>query len=107
MRLRNFTAPTMQEAMARVHQELGGDAIIVSTDDTVAGDVRVTAAVDEAEPRLGSALAGPDVTDRLSEALAADGGLGTLAEKILIASLYLEPGVQMTALARSLVAVIS
>lgn len=107
MRLRNFTAPTMQEAMARVRQELGGDAIIVSTDDTVAGDVRVTAAVDEAEPRLGSAPAGPDVTDRLSEALAANGVPGTLAEKILMASLSLDAGDELAALAGAVAAVFS
>ena len=53
MRLRNFTAPSMQEAMARVRQELGADAIIVSTDDTTAGEVRVTAAVEEADLQLG------------------------------------------------------
>jgi flagellar biosynthesis protein FlhF len=107
MRLRNFTAPTMQEAMARVRQELGAEAIIVSTDDTVAGDVRVTAAIDEAEPRLADTPAGPDITDRLSEALSANGVPGTLAEKILMASLSLDAGDELAALAGALATVFS
>ena len=107
MRLRNFTAPSMQEAMARVRQELGSDAIIVSTDDTAPGEVRVTAAIDEAEPRGGPATAGADITDRLSEALAANGVPGTLAEKILMASLSFDTDDELAALSGALAAVFS
>lgn len=105
MRLRNFTAPSMQEAMARVRQELGADAIIVSTDDTAAGEVRVTAAVEEADLRLGQTPPAADVTDRLSEALAANGVPGTLAEKILMASLSLDADDELAALSGALAAV--
>jgi len=107
MRLRNFTAPSMQEAMARVRQELGGDAIIVSTDDTSPGEVRVTAAVEEAEPSAAQASAAADVTDRLSEALSANGVPTTLAEKILMASLALDTGDELESLSGAIAAVFS
>lgn len=48
MRLRNFTAPTMSEAMALVRAEMGDDAIIVSTDvDGDDGVCWVTAALED------------------------------------------------------------
>jgi len=105
MRLRNFTAPSMQEAMALVRQELGPEAIIVSTDDE-AGAVRVTAALDEAEPR-GPRVSETDVTDQLSEALAVNGVPGPLAEKLLMASLSFEADDVLVALAGALAAVFS
>ncbi len=105
MRLRNFTAPSMQEAMALVRQELGPEAIIVSTDDD-AGAVRVTAALEEAEPRPQRA-SDRDVTDQLSEALAANGVPGPLAEKLLMASLSFEADDVLVALSGALAAVFS
>ncbi len=46
MRLKSFSAASMAEAMKQVRQELGDDAIIVSTQGGDAADsVRVTAAV--------------------------------------------------------------
>jgi len=105
MRLRNFTAPSMQEAMALVRQELGADAIIVSTDDE-AGGVRVTAALDEAEPKAPIASE-TDVTEEISEALAANGVPGPLAEKLLMASLSFEADDVLVALSSALAAVYS
>jgi flagellar biosynthesis protein FlhF len=105
MRLRNFTAPSMQEAMALVRQELGPDAIIVSTDDEADG-VRVTAALDEAEPKA-PAASETDVTDQLSEALAANGVPGPLAEKLLMASLSFDADDVLVALSGALAAVYS
>lgn len=105
MRLRNFTAASMQEAMALVREALGPDAIIVSTDDEP-GNVRVTAALDEAEPR-GPRIADTDVTDQLSEALAANGVPGPLAEKLLMASLSFEADDVLVALSGALAAVYS
>ena len=105
MRLRNFTAPSMQEAMALVREALGPDAIIVSTDDEP-GNVRVTAALEEAEPR-GPRIAETDVTDQLSEALAANGVPGPLAEKLLMASLSFEADDGLVALSGALAAVYS
>jgi flagellar biosynthesis protein FlhF len=103
MRLRNFTAPSMQEAMGLVRQELGPEAIIVATDDE-AGAVRVTAALEETEPRPQRA-ADADVTDQLSEALAANGVPGPLAEKLLVASLSFDADDALVALSSALAAV--
>jgi flagellar biosynthesis protein FlhF len=105
MRLRNFTAPSMQEAMALVREALGPDAIIVSTDNEPGG-VRVAAALDEAEPKA-PRIADTDVTDELSEALAANGVPGPLAEKLLMASLSFEADDVLVALSGALAAVYS
>jgi flagellar biosynthesis protein FlhF len=106
MRLRNFTAPSMQEAIALVRQELGPEAIIVSTEDEEAGAVRVTAALEAAEPRPLRA-SDTDVTDELSEALAANGVPGGLSEKLLMASLSFESQDVLVALSGALAAVYS
>lgn len=103
MRLRNFTAPSMQEAMALVRQELGPEAIIVSTDDEPGG-VRVTAALEEAEPKAPS-VSDADVTEQISEALAANGVPGPLAEKLLMASLSFDADDTLVALSGALAAV--
>lgn len=51
MRLKTFTARSMQEAMAEIRRTLGPDAIIVATrDDSSRGLVRVTAAIEDAAP---------------------------------------------------------
>ncbi|HLJ21667.1 MAG TPA: AAA family ATPase [Stellaceae bacterium] len=105
MRLRNFTAPSMQEAMALVRQELGPEAIIVSTDDEPGG-VRVTAALDEAEPRAPS-TSDVDVTEQISEALGANGVPGPLAEKLLMASLSFDADDALVGLSGALAAVYS
>ena len=47
MRLKTYTAANMNEAFALVKQELGADAIIVNTDNTEDGGVRITAAEEE------------------------------------------------------------
>ncbi|MBF0306560.1 MAG: GTP-binding protein, partial [Alphaproteobacteria bacterium] len=65
MRLKSYTAPSMAEAMHLVRQELGEDAIIVSTQRAVGGKgVRITAALEpeDAEAEIGGALAGHDVS---------------------------------------------
>jgi flagellar biosynthesis protein FlhF len=53
MRLKSFTAPTMTEAMEMVRQELGEDAIIVSTQRAAGSKgVRITAALEPADADL-------------------------------------------------------
>ncbi|HUK08706.1 MAG TPA: AAA family ATPase [Stellaceae bacterium] len=104
MRLRNFTAPSMPEAMALVREALGADAIIVSAEDE-AGAVRVTAAAEERDLGDADTGGGDDVTDRLSEALSASGVPGSLAEKLLMASLSFETGDELAALSGALSAV--
>lgn len=65
MRLKTFTAPTMAEAMNLVREQLGVDAIIVSSqtgsspEDGGSG-CRVTAAIEEAEPVVAPAPADND-----------------------------------------------
>jgi flagellar biosynthesis protein FlhF len=57
MRLRRYTAADLPEAMARIRQSLGPDAIILSTDEELGGGVLVTAAVeDQAESDAESAV---------------------------------------------------
>jgi len=88
MRLTTFTAATMSEAMALVRARLGGDAIIVSTEEGDDGTMRLTAAVEQTERPTPST--GPDVIDLLNEALSAHGVAPTLIEKILCAALPFE-----------------
>lgn len=63
MRLKTFTARSMQEAMAEIRRALGPDAIIVATrDDSNRGLVRVTAAIEETTPPPPPALEEPAPT---------------------------------------------
>ncbi len=55
MRLRVFEAATSQQALARMREELGPDAVVVATRDTEDG-VRVTAAVETHDPDLRGVL---------------------------------------------------
>ncbi|MBB4286960.1 GTP-binding protein [Roseospira goensis] len=96
MRLKCYSAPSMAEAMALIRQELGDDAIIVST-QRAAGDggIRITAAVEEpgSDGDLRTALAdetgaaGQDLSDgRVLEARAAlayHGAPERLTERLL------------------------
>lgn len=50
MRLKTFSAPSMKECIALVRAELGPDAVIVSTLQSRSAGVRITAAVEQAEP---------------------------------------------------------
>ncbi|MCG8542714.1 MAG: GTP-binding protein [Alphaproteobacteria bacterium] len=62
MRLKTFQAPSMTEAMNLVREELGADAIIVSTHDSGRGGVRITAAVESQEPDVGFTTGIEDAT---------------------------------------------
>ncbi len=70
MRLKTYTAPTMPEAMALVREEMGDDAIIVSTQPGNDGlACRVTAAIEEdllPEPVTDPAPEPVDVDDRVA-----------------------------------------
>ncbi|MDO8605434.1 MAG: GTP-binding protein [Phaeospirillum sp.] len=73
MRLKSFTAPTMTEAMELVRQELGDDAIIVSTQRAAGSKgVRITAALEPADADLAVAeLLGESVDSSAAEAVRA------------------------------------
>lgn len=63
MRLKTFTAESLPEAMARVRERLGDDAVILSTQpDPESGGVRVTAAMEE-DPTASGVFSGDDGLD--------------------------------------------
>jgi flagellar biosynthesis protein FlhF len=104
MRLRSFTARTMPEAMALVRQQLGPDAIILSTQRSGAGVV-VTAGLDLIDETAGDMLAAeppPDPIEILHETLAAHGTPARLVDKLLAAAIELSALAPMQALAGSL-----
>lgn len=71
MRLKTLQAPTMVEAMRLVRDELGEDAIIVSTTESSRDGVRITAAVETPEPDLDFRGMGTEeaLIERISETL--------------------------------------
>jgi flagellar biosynthesis protein FlhF len=92
MRLKSFTAPTMAEAMEMVRQELGDEAIIVST-QRAAGTkgVRITAALEPADADLAIAEmleegGQSSAADTVREALASHGVTQRLADRLVNAA---------------------
>lgn len=89
MRLKCYSAPSMAEAMAEVRQELGDDAIIVSTQRAAGGQgVRITAALeevatdDEVHLALSGGLPSP-VVDHIREQLIYHGLPPRLIERLV------------------------
>jgi len=116
MQLKTFTANTAGEAMNLVRDELGGEAIIVSTQPTTDGKgVRIVASLDpaqapyapaprsvpEAELREPTVLSGIDVDEAVCHALALHGTPGPLTER-LAHSAALASGDAYSALATAL-----
>lgn len=61
MRLKTFTAPTIHEVMKQIRDQLGENAVIVSTQSLKSGKaVRVTAAIDPNDPEI-------KATDRIED----------------------------------------
>ncbi len=84
MRLRVFEAATTQEALARMREALGPDAILVATRECRDG-VRVTAALELPEPDLDDILRSPaesTVTSRLRRTLDGHGVPAGLSERL-------------------------
>lgn len=111
MRLRTFTAKTMPEAMALVRDQLGGDAVILSTARS-AGGISVTAALDHAEAaddENGVAAAPPqdDPFEAIQETLAAHGTPAPIVERLIGAALERCAGDAGSALAAGLDTVFS
>ena len=52
MQLKSYQADTMREGMRLVRDELGDEAVIVSTVEDDAGHVRITAAFEKADPEF-------------------------------------------------------
>lgn len=89
MRFKSFTAPSMADAMRTIRQELGADAVILSTQDAPGGGLRVIAAAEDGPaagkaPAAAPSAAAPDVVgaalrrhrvpDELRERLMAQAG---------------------------------
>lgn len=92
MRLKCYSAPSMAEAMAQVRQELGDDAIIVSTQRASGGQgVRITAALEEtaSDDEVHIALSGgvpSPVLDYIREQLIYHGLPPRLIERLMSAA---------------------
>ncbi|MCL2469007.1 MAG: GTPase [Alphaproteobacteria bacterium] len=92
MRLKSFYATNATEAMQKVRQALGDDAIIIAThDNEEGGGVRVTAAIDD--PSVTRPLtkvlqdnSGPGALDVIAQALVGHGLASILSEKLLAAA---------------------
>ena len=88
MRLKTFTAPTMAEAMDRVREELGDDAIIVSSQaGGEAGDCSVTAALEPPDPAGNETEATPQPdpgADANADAGGDDGETALLVRQTLV-----------------------
>lgn len=84
MRLKTLQAPTMAEAMRLVRDELGSDAIIVSTTESKRDGVRITAAVETPEPDLDFSSAGTEeaLVERIGETLDSHRVPRALADRI-------------------------
>jgi len=93
MRLKSFTAPTMTEAMELVRQELGDDAIIVSTQRAAGSKgVRITAALESVDADLAvasmleQATGGSEVSEAVRKALAEHGVPSRLTDRLVTAA---------------------
>lgn len=108
MRLKSYNAPTMAEAMRMVREELGDDAIIVSTQRSSDGQgVRITAALEDPadDDAIASALSGRNTTafaEKVREALAYHGAPARLIEKMVQAATAVEVGSPTMACATAL-----
>lgn len=114
MRLKSFIAKTVPEAMALVRDQLGPDAVILSTqEDEATGKVRVTAAL-ENEPmdlappagRAGGAAPGAAPLDELAEDLHYHHVPTGLADRLLAAAGRMATADKRAALAGALDAVL-
>jgi len=90
MRLKSFTAQTMAEAMRQIREELGDDAVIVST-SRGDGEVRITAALEarEAEDDLTALFAEDsrrDIEDTVGRTLSFHGTPPNVIEALLDAA---------------------
>lgn len=90
MRLKSFHGPNLTEAMRRVREALGEDAIIVATRDDEAGGIRVTAAIEDQINAASSELAqepsepdGSEVIETIAESLTYHQVPAYIAERLL------------------------
>lgn len=108
MRLKSYNAATMAEAMRMVREELGDDAIIVSTQRASDGQgVRITAALEDPsdEDDISRAISGRNTTpfgEKVREALIYHGAPPRLVEKLVQSAMAVEVGSPTMACATAL-----
>lgn len=108
MRLKSYTAATMAEAMNMVREELGENAIIVSTQRSSDGQgLRITAALEEpgSDHDIAKPLAGEDsapFAEKVRESLAYHGVPPHLIEKMVMTARSVEVGSPTMACAAAL-----
>src|SRR3954468_6356882 len=108
MRLKSYNAPTMAEAMRMGREELGDNAIMVSTQRSSDGQgVRITAALEDPsdDDDIQRAITGRDTTpfgERVRDALAYHGTPARLIEKMVQAAMAVEVGSPTMACATAL-----
>lgn len=92
MRLKSFTAPSMKQAMKMVRDELGPDAVIVSTVQSRAegGSVRITAAVEQADAPPPAALQPARALDAVQCALEHHGTPAHVIARLMAAARVLK-----------------
>ncbi len=101
MRLRSFSGRTMNEAMGLVRQQLGPEAIIVSTQEDDDGLMCVTAALD-ADLAPHAPYGESSAIDAIATALEGHGLAPELAEKIIAAALPYDEEEPLVALSSAL-----
>lgn len=108
MRLKSFTARNLPEAMERVRERLGPDAVILQQQELEDGGVRVTAALESAPAPAGpfSGVEGLDAFTALSEALDYHRLPVGLTDRLLAATGAVEADTPILALAAGLDSVI-
>ncbi len=58
MRIKSFNGQSMADAMNKVRQELGADAIILSSQELTGGEIQITAAIEKSDPDPSPLMAG-------------------------------------------------
>ena len=99
MQLKTFTAPTISEAIAHAREELGEDALVVASDASDTGGIRVTAAIERENGGAAHVHDPADVADAVFHALAFHGAPPTLAERLVKAAAGMEAGDALLAFA--------
>jgi flagellar biosynthesis protein FlhF len=111
MRLKSFIANTVPEAMKLVRDQLGPDAVIVSTQsDEVDAQVKITAALEDTpldEHHPARPAAGLDSIDEMSDGLDYHRIPAGLADRLLNTAAHLASSDQLCALAGALDAVLA
>lgn len=90
MQIKTFTAPTASEAIAIARTALGADALVIASEATSDGTVRVTAAVEPENGRPVRVDVRDDVADIVLDALAFHATPAALSERLAKAAVAMD-----------------